>query len=66
MPLYTVHGLIASILSAQLCLPKTITQMLEDIEVQTGMVGTVLLGGPEPRLGGKIVCMRYAASGLSC
>jgi len=31
--------------------------MLEQIELETGMVGTVLFGGPEPKAGGAIVVM---------
>jgi hypothetical protein len=33
------------------------TRMLEQIEAETGMAGTILLGGPEPRQGGNIIVM---------
>lgn len=44
--------------SAQDCLAPTMSRMVEEIETETGMIGTVILGGPEPRQGGKIVVMR--------
>lgn len=31
--------------------------MLEQVQKETGFVGTVLLGGPEPRQGGRITAM---------
>ena len=33
------------------------TFMLEQLEKETGLVGTILLGGPEPKRGGKILVM---------
>jgi hypothetical protein len=45
-------------LSALNCLPLTMTRMLEQVQSETGLVGTVLLGGPEPKQGGKIIVMR--------
>jgi hypothetical protein len=46
--------------SAQDRLGLTMARMLEQVEKECGMVGTVLLGGPEPRRGGKVVVVRYA------
>jgi hypothetical protein len=34
------------------------TFMLEQLEHEAGLVGTVLLGGPDPKRGGKITLMR--------
>jgi hypothetical protein len=34
------------------------TYMLEQLEKETGLIGTVLLGGPEPKRGGKLLMMR--------
>ena len=45
--------------SAQDRLGLTMARMLEQVEKECGMVGTVLLGGPEPRRGGKVVVVRY-------
>jgi hypothetical protein len=42
---------------AQDVLPQTMMRMLEQIEVETGMVGTILLGGPEPKTGGGVIVM---------
>ena len=41
------------------CLPLTMMRMLDQVELETGMIGTVLLGGPEPKEGGKILIMQY-------
>jgi hypothetical protein len=46
---------------AQDCLPLTMSRMLEQIKAECGMVGTIILGGPEPRRGGEIVILRYGA-----
>lgn len=43
--------------SAQNSVPRTMTFMLEQLEKETGLVGTILLGGPEPKRGGKILVM---------
>ena len=43
---------------AQRGVAKSITYMLEQLEIETGLVGTVLLGGPEPKRGGKIIVLR--------
>jgi hypothetical protein len=48
-----------SVHSAQDRLALTMTRMLEQVEKECGMVGMVLLGGPEPRQGGKVVVVRY-------
>lgn len=42
---------------AQDCLPLTITRVLEQIEAETGLFGSVVLGGPEPSQGGKVIVM---------
>jgi len=52
-------NLTMAIHSAQDCLGLTMARMLEQVEKECGMVGTVLLGGPEPRRGGKVVVVRY-------
>jgi hypothetical protein len=36
------------------------TQMLDQIEEETGLFGSIILGGPEPDQGGKIVVMTWA------
>ena len=38
------------------------SRMLEQIKAECGMVGTIILGGPEPRRGGEIVILRYGLS----
>lgn len=42
----------------QVAIPTTMQTVLETIERETGLVGTVLLGGPEPQQGGKLVVMK--------
>lgn len=38
-------------------LPQSMVRMLEQIEKETGMAGTLILGGPEPRQGGAILML---------
>jgi hypothetical protein len=45
------------LLRAQDVLPHIIVCMMEQIEKETGMLGTLLLGGPEPRQRSGIVVM---------
>jgi hypothetical protein len=40
-------------------------RLLEQIEDETGMIGTIMLGGPEPDQGGKIVVMTWAIHSAS-
>jgi hypothetical protein len=44
--------------SAQNSVPRSMTFMLEQLQRETGLIGTVLLGGPEPKRGGKIIVLR--------
>jgi hypothetical protein len=44
---------------AQDRLPVTIMRILEEIEKQAGMACTILLGGPEPKRGGKLTLMKF-------
>jgi hypothetical protein len=55
------HGtcLTISNLGAQDIVPLMIIQILEQLEKETGLVSTILLGGPEPQCGGKIVVMTF-------
>ena len=45
--------------SAQLMVPTTMQRVLEELERSTGLVATVILGGPEPQCGGKIIVMSF-------
>ena len=41
------------------CLPRTMSKALAEIEKQTGLIGTILLAGPEPGQGGNITVFEY-------
>ncbi|KAH7904424.1 hypothetical protein BJ138DRAFT_1119424 [Hygrophoropsis aurantiaca] len=43
--------------SAQDAIPRTVANILEQIEVQAGMVGALILAGPRPERNGEIVMM---------
>ena len=44
-------------LRAQGHLKVTIKSAMEEIEKATGLVGFIVLGGPEPRCGGELMFM---------
>jgi hypothetical protein len=56
-PIFTVSSALSAstnLTSNIAALKPTILTALKELEMKTGLVGTVLLGGPEPERGGNI------------
>jgi hypothetical protein len=54
---FVIGGDLTGYCRAQNRLRVSIESVLDEVEKETGFIGTVILGGPEPRCGGDLVVM---------
>jgi hypothetical protein len=59
--LHTGLGYSSNLSSARESLPMTIIAMLEQVEHQTGLIGTVMFAGPDLEQGGNIYSMTWVS-----